>query len=281
MRESELHRRAKKVVIEAKQIRLPDLFAWRFNDQIEIGTKYRDPKLQQPKMNINLPLDGLSYNVFSQEDLGIDSVLEEKPYFGFKPDIILHTLKGYIGIEILVKHKVNTKKLNEIRKSNLSVIEIDLKTVNSTISDSDLTNLILHEVVGKTWLHLGNLEAEFESVTEEIKRFERKQDLGKGFLSSFFDSWFLGEDHPSLPKGWKELDGKEKRPIVVDKRYPDDLEYFVESCPIALRKVKGKDMNLDICKQCNFHESIAEDLSHVVCKKVLWASSLPKSNSLI
>jgi hypothetical protein len=57
MRESELHKRAKKIVLEAKQIRLPDLYAWRFIDHVEIGTKYRDPNLQQPKMNKNLPLD--------------------------------------------------------------------------------------------------------------------------------------------------------------------------------------------------------------------------------
>src|SRR5688500_11752262 len=97
MRESELHKRAKKVVIEAKQITLPDLLAWRFNDHIEIGTKYRDPNFQQPRINKNLPLEGLSFNVFSQEDITIDSVYEEKPYFGFKPDVIIHTNKGYIG----------------------------------------------------------------------------------------------------------------------------------------------------------------------------------------
>jgi hypothetical protein len=90
------------------------------------------------------------------------------------------------------------------------VVEIDLGSVNPNISDSDLTTLILFDVVGKTWLHLGNLEEEFHAVTEQINRSERKGNLGKGFLSSFFDSWILGEDHPSLPEGWKELEGKEK-----------------------------------------------------------------------
>lgn len=144
MRESELQRRTKKVVSEAKQIRLPDLFTWRFNDHIEIGTRYRDPKLLQPRTNKNLPLDGLSYNVISQEDLVIDSVHEEKPYFGFKPDVILLTKKGYIGIEILVKNKVSSKKLIEIKSSNLSVGEIDLGMVKENISDSELYNLILY-----------------------------------------------------------------------------------------------------------------------------------------
>lgn len=278
MRESEIHRRAKKVVTEARQIRLPALFAWRFNDQIEIGTKYRASNLQQPRTNKNLPLDGLRYNVFGQEDVTIDCVHEEKPYFGFKPDVILYTQKGYIGIEILVTHKVNNKKLNEIRKSNLSVIEIDLSTVNANIPDSELINLILIEVVGKTWLHLGNLKAGFVLVIEEIKKFERKRNLGKRFLSSFFNSWFIGENHSSLPQCWKKLDGKEKRPIVRDARFPNNPEYFVEDCPIAFNKVKGPDINLDFCSQCKFHESTAEDLSHIVCRKVLWTSSLSKPN---
>lgn len=119
--QSSIHYLAKEIIEENKSLWLP---AVSYTHMDESGRLHP---------NTILFSEGLYY---------VDEVKLEKKYDEYIPDVILYKNNHVLIVEIYVTHKVDDKKLEKIRKSKISVIEIDLSKVTRQIDKETLRRII-------------------------------------------------------------------------------------------------------------------------------------------
>ena len=128
--ESALHLKAKAVIAEAQMLMLPAVYLHRQE------TPFYSPQLTS------------------------FTVVEVETYFqGFKPDLILTKGNKHLIVEIVVSHKVDTRKLLKIRRSNTPVMAInalalyhDLMKNDIAFQSHDFVEEILYSTAHKYWV---------------------------------------------------------------------------------------------------------------------------------
>ncbi len=124
--ETALHEAAKKVIEEAGYIVLPEL-------KYKIGeTGHR--------------------LIVSQGKLHFEEITLEKRFHNVIPDILIKQEGQFLNVEICVTHRVDEEKLEKIKESNLSTLEIDLSNIDRTIGFPLLKDLIVNSIENKKWL---------------------------------------------------------------------------------------------------------------------------------
>ncbi|MCM1314522.1 MAG: hypothetical protein NC244_04030 [Alistipes senegalensis] len=128
--ETALHLLAKEILSEANEITTPPVY-------IETDSHYPNIKL------------------FPELKIKIDHVELEKKIDNIIPDIILTSGNRQLIIEIKVTHKVDDKKLEKIRNTGISAIEIDLSKYDRIISKSELKEFLIKKRYRytKKWLY--------------------------------------------------------------------------------------------------------------------------------
>ena len=152
--ETSLHLAAKDIISKAQKITVPPVYV-SFPDS--------------PKR------DELYYE---SREINIDKVELEKKFGNIIPDIVIHTCGKIFYLEIYVTHKIDEAKLAKIKKANISTIEVDLSSIDRTITYKDLKNILLSDSKEKAWKY--NVAAE-----NKLKQFYANADkrtlMSRGF----------------------------------------------------------------------------------------------------
>lgn len=113
------------------------------------------PDILLPSITPKIPFfnTGTYVDVLEAEVVDIRSARLEKSVFDFRPDVVLDTEKGMLCVEVFVSHKVDTDKLEKIRKARVNTIELDLSEVDREISYEKLKDGIIDGEFPMYWLY--------------------------------------------------------------------------------------------------------------------------------
>lgn len=157
-RETLLHLEVKKILSEARQIRVPDIRCY----VLRTDDDGRDIEKSVDFPSLMIPL--------------IDVVLERR--FGrLIPDVTARTSQehgGVLLIEVTVTNTIHRQRQERIQGGNVPALEIDLSRTGGMISRSELRDLVIESIEIKRWLCHPNadlcqqeLEAAAEAQLEE------------------------------------------------------------------------------------------------------------------
>ncbi len=156
--ETALHKMAKQILWEEKQIVLPPL------------------TLQETLFDNRGKPHKQKLEICSQSAIYFDSVVLEKAADKIRPDVTAEKDGKTIYIEIYVTNKLSNTKKKFIREENLPTIEVNLSKFlkENTFSKPILKELIINKVQNKTWIHHPNyLKSKLEltkKLAEQVKQ---------------------------------------------------------------------------------------------------------------
>ncbi|MCL2775976.1 MAG: hypothetical protein FWD71_21915 [Oscillospiraceae bacterium] len=143
--ETVLHIMAKSILEKEKYIRVPKVY---------VLTKFTAVHYQ----GHDFPRNKQEY-ASGEMYIKFDRVELEKRVDDFVPDVALYSGNQCLLAEIKVSHGIDEDKLQKIRSSDISVLEIDLSAMNGTITESELRDLLIENVSKKKWIY--NKKAEY------------------------------------------------------------------------------------------------------------------------
>ncbi len=144
--ESSLHLAAKEILSNVKALTLPPTYT--FFQHAHSGT---DPLLEA-------------------KAISIDHVELEKHFESVIPDIVVYSNGKKLFVEIYVTHKIDEDKRKKIEGLGISTIEIDLSSIEETITREELSVLLQDDCPEKKWIYnawVKNCLEELLSYTEE------------------------------------------------------------------------------------------------------------------
>lgn len=139
-RETLLHIKAKEILEQKRQIRLPTLTA----------TSRRD----LPSGKVIERISNLK-----EEMVRLESVALEQHLGTIKPDVLATTIAmgdwpaDTLSIEITVTNAIDEERLERIRKKGLPTLEIDVSRMGGIVTLEEFKSLIVHETAAKRWLY--------------------------------------------------------------------------------------------------------------------------------
>lgn len=125
--ESSLHLACKEILSKAKKIMIPPVY------------------VTFPDTN---KMDEL---VCGAKEIDIEKVELEQRFGNVVPDVVIYTGGKKFFVEIYVTHPIDNNKLQKLKEANISTIEIDLSKERSTITVSELYDLLLSDNEKKKW----------------------------------------------------------------------------------------------------------------------------------
>lgn len=133
--ETALHKAAKQVILDNKEILLPELNASTYLTDIETRTHVEKQKTITPRM------------------VKLDSVVDEsRDYQGVIPDIVAIVRDKLLFIEIAVTHFVDQEKLEKLKTLGHATLEIDLSDSPRIPTMDDIKRLVIHTATNRKWL---------------------------------------------------------------------------------------------------------------------------------
>lgn len=150
--ESVIHRAAKQMIREKKQIMLP---------QYIVSVSEKDSRGIAHTERKNFGGDGSVIN--------LDSVEEEIELHGMKADIVAKKRSKQLIIEIFYRHKVDNQKLVKIIGANISAIEVKL----SDLEQEDIQNLetfwsYIIDLQRIRWLHNAKAHTGYPQIKKQL-----------------------------------------------------------------------------------------------------------------
>ncbi|MCL2328537.1 MAG: hypothetical protein FWC39_08510 [Bacteroidetes bacterium] len=226
-----VHLLAKEILEKSKKIKIPPILPTFINTEIEKtndGFISHGELLETKECYIN-----------------IDKVyLEKKLRHKFIPDVIIVAKNKQLIVEIAVTHFVGRKKLDKIKKEQISALEIDLSKIENFNSIDELEHLIIENIENKEWLY---------NHYEEIKRDE----IFKPINEKKRDKWLLESWHKNYYQ----------KPIRYIK-CEDGYRYLVvDDCPRSNRKYKGRSVASveKFCVDCEYFQGKRENDKYLIC----------------
>lgn len=155
--ETSVHLMAKQILEEYKQITTP-----------------RIARLPRVELNPGW-LEGDEI-IFDAYELNADRVSVEKHEGNIRPDIILHKGGRALRVEVAVTHFVDKEKHEKVKKKNVAMIEINLRSFyeDGLIDKAKFVNSILYSQDNKEWIHHPKLESAYKIAFTEL---EERRDL--------------------------------------------------------------------------------------------------------
>ncbi len=71
-------------------------------------------------------------------------------------------------VEVTVTHGIDSEKLQRIRELNLATLEIDLSTLGGRVTLEGLRDLVVHQTIGKRWVHHPEFAIQQQRLNAEI-----------------------------------------------------------------------------------------------------------------
>lgn len=160
--ETSLHLLAKEILDEKRQIALPG-----YKERFIIKDKnYRGWG----------PLYDKEIEFLYPELISIEKVHIEKSINSIRPDLIIWVNEEPILVEIYVTHKVDEPKLQIIKDNDIAAIEIDLHSLNRTITKDDLASVLITGQCSK-WIYQPTIDAAKEAFQKELDNIVNEEQL--------------------------------------------------------------------------------------------------------
>lgn len=167
--ESAIHLSAKQMIMERKEITLPEL-------------TLTTMKIDSKEMKYTE-----SETVTQCRAVSFDSVQDEKELHGMKADILASAGNRHLIIEIFYRHKVDDQKREKIITSNISAIEINLSALTQEdLKDRETFWSYINEAQHIQWLHHVNtaksklkLEARLEKKIQLREEKYKQEEIYK------------------------------------------------------------------------------------------------------
>ena len=147
-----------------------------------VSKRAKDTGIYMPAVILDLNVDGEFFVVKKAFKQVFDESAIEKQdnSTGLRPDVSLKMGSKNLWIEIYVTHAVEAHKLNAIKQHNISVIEIDLRSIDVTSNYiKALNDIVVENSDTKKWLHnawLDNRRREFTQISEWKHKPESSPD---------------------------------------------------------------------------------------------------------
>lgn len=168
--ETAMHKFAKEIIENERQIRIPKLIYNKYSKEFEIV----------------------------KEQLIVFDKIELEKYlsdFDFKPDVITYKNGTRLIIEVAVTHKVDEEKRNKIIKSDISTIEIYLdKNEIFLLSKEELVHKIINDTNNKRWIFNRLEESQKKNIDEMADMFYQKR------TKKTFDDMLSAKESPKRTK---------------------------------------------------------------------------------
>ena len=110
-------------------------------------------------------------------EIPIDSVDTDSRFGSIVPDIIIHSRNKILFVEIRVTHAINSEKRKKIIDAGISTIEIDLHDIDDTLSEEDLSDILILDSPRKTWTYNARAARTSEAF---LQGSERKKIIERG-----------------------------------------------------------------------------------------------------
>lgn len=186
----------------------------------------------------------------------IDKVILEKKLHNYIPDVVVFSRNKKLIIEIAVTHFVGRKKLDKIKESKISAIEINLSKIENDFNRNELESLIIEDLSLKSWLH--NQYAEDQIAIKKGEILKELQIIKAKNLKEEKDKkrkereiWY--EDY------YKKVIKRENSKKTIYKQ--------VENCPLKKRVYKDQyyaNIAVD-CLNCEHSRGTRENEEYLVC----------------
>lgn len=119
--------------------------------------------------------------LIEKKTITIDKVELEKQIDNIIPDVVVHTGDKRLLVEIYVTHCIDDAKLEKIKESGLSTIEIDLHEKRDIITREELREHLLHSSEAKKWMYnaeeLNILREIHEVADKRSAKFDRSKHM--------------------------------------------------------------------------------------------------------
>lgn len=213
--ETRLHQLAKNILMTTDHLNVPsycicgkDIFLQKLMGDTEIHD------FQQLAHDVVVsPATSLQYDV--------SQVFIERNILGFIPDVLLYVNGQYLIVEIAVTHFVDQYKRQQIQKSNISAIEIDLShLINTDISYPELSKIIIDDFAGKCWLHHISYLQGVDLFREKNQQLYDLYELRQAQLQNRFDDKML-KQHAALTS---RIDDTSSSIIVDQESFDPNLK---------------------------------------------------------
>lgn len=125
--ESSLHLAAKDILSKARKMTIPSVY-------VHFPDSYKKDEL-----------------ISKAKEIEIESVELERSFGSIVPDVVVYAGGKPFFVEIFVTHCIDDNKLEKLRESQISTIEIDLSKKTSIMSVDELTKILIGDSDEKQW----------------------------------------------------------------------------------------------------------------------------------
>jgi len=156
--ETAIHKMAKQVLLDHKEINLPEA-----RKSVELEIQYGRMLKREPV-------------VISEQIFVADKAREEVFEGRIRPDVILSKGEHKLRIEVAVTHFVDDIKETKVIEKNIPMLEIDLSNFyqQPPKSEDEFIDAVINDSSNKSWIHNPKLEALYQQGITTLK-FEREQ----------------------------------------------------------------------------------------------------------
>ncbi|WP_408072880.1 competence protein CoiA family protein [Legionella pneumophila] len=206
--ESAIHMAAKQIIIERRQIKLP---------QYNINKSFFDSKGIEHSESKAIVENGTL--------ISFDSVQEEQELSEMKVDILAIKRNEKLIIEIFYRHKVDDQKIEKIKAANISTIEINLSDLTpNDVKDWEAFWLCINDPNRVQWLYNAKAISKYAEIENQLRKKIQKRE--KEYKQAKLKRLRQGQEKkPTLNKALKELE------ILRTKEHIAQLDQEAESHP--------------------------------------------------
>lgn len=201
--ETLLHREAKRILADAKRIRVPELHLSAPDGQDTYGMGW----------------------MASQAVELVDVVLEKR-VGGVRPDLMAtlqpHTMLGSeLLIEITVTNGITEERRQRIKAENLPCLEIDLRAFAGRVNRDQLADILCQQIDGKTWIHHPRLyvPSNDQEASAPIAHIPDEAELlslpETDLIQGWYNAWFAASEQ-GTPENKQVLDAWSR--VLLGKR---------------------------------------------------------------
>jgi hypothetical protein len=233
--QSSIHLAAKDILLRIKKIKIPSIAIF-CNTEIEKG-------------ELAYISHGEHVELSSEKYIPIDNVILEKKLHKYIPDVIVFSKEKKLIIEIAVTHFVGRKKLDKIKESNISALEINLSNLGNNFKLEDLETLIVENVENKEWLN--------NCFANEQRRKKQEYIIKK-----------INAENKETQAQERELWYRNYYKNVTTRIISNNRKVLqIENCPLRKREFKGQyyaNIKSD-CFMCENSRGLRNDNKYLIC----------------
>ena len=263
--QTSIHIAAKNILERVKKIRIPEVTVI-VNTEVKFVVN-TDVEFMDPKFFIS---NELPEKISDAKYIVFDEVILEKKYI---PDVVLIVKGKKLIVEIAVTHFVGRDKLEKIKDSKTSAIEIDLSKIRNDFNLGELEQLIVHNLEIKKWLfnqygkeYVEKKELELWREIDELKEVERLY-IEKRKEKEKLEQKEHEPEKQRIDKFWK--DNGYYKEIVYKQVSNGHIIKQIKDCPLK-RHEKEEYSHARVysdCQECKNYRNEREGGKYLVCIK--------------